>query len=117
MTFSDIQPIIWEKFLKIKANKRVGSAYLFSGSRGSGKEWASIEFGKLINCKASKGIYCNKCDSCIQFNNLQHPNLKLIFPLPASDNSNKLKTSIESLKQEDFDYITKSLELKSKDPF
>ena len=32
MTFSDIQPIIWEKFLKIKANKRVGSAYLFSGS-------------------------------------------------------------------------------------
>ena len=117
MTFSDIQPIIWEKFLKIKANKRVGSAYLFSGSRGSGKEWASIEFGKLINCKASKGIYCNKCDSCIQFNNLQHPNLKLIFPMPASDKSNKAQTPMESLKQEDFDYITKSLELKSRDPF
>ena len=55
MTFSDIQPIIWEKFLKIKANKRVGSAYLFSGSRGSGKEWASIEFGKLINDINKKG--------------------------------------------------------------
>ena len=117
MIISDIQPTIWKKLLKIKANQRIGSAYVFTGFRGSGKEWASIQFAKLINCNELKDALCNNCNSCLQFNSLQHPNLKLIFPLPAGINSNKNKGPIDSLKKEEFDYITKSLELKSKDPF
>ena len=107
MIISDIQPTIWKKLLKIKANQRIGSAYVFTGSRGSGKEWASIQFAKLINCNELKDALCNNCNSCLQFNSLQHPNLKLIFPLPAGINSNKNKGPIDSLKKEEFDYITK----------
>jgi len=43
----------------------ISHAYLFTGSRGTGKTSAARIFTKAINCsKLSKGNPCNKCESC-----------------------------------------------------
>ena len=63
MIFSDLQPLIWEKLSKINKNDRVGSAYTFSGQKGSAKEWGAIEFAKLLNCEGKIDGICNNCSS------------------------------------------------------
>lgn len=49
------------------AKKRVGHAYLFSGSRGCGKTSAARIFAKAINCEDPQGFEpCGKCRNCTE---------------------------------------------------
>ena len=79
MIFSDLQKNIWERLYRIKSNDRVGSAYCFSGPTGSGKEYAAIEFAKLLNCEKFEEIPCNKCPSCLSLKAYSILILKLLF--------------------------------------
>jgi DNA polymerase-3 subunit delta' len=117
MIFKDYQPMVWERLLRAKSNNRVGSAYLFTGSRGCGKEWGAIEFAKLLNCENASGTSCNRCPSCAKFVGLQHPNLKLIVPLPGSDKSTKSSNPLDALKKEDLEYLTEAIARKGSNPF
>ena len=46
-------------------NDAVAHAYLFCGSRGTGKTTAAKIFSRAINCEANKnGSPCNKCAAC-----------------------------------------------------
>ena len=45
---------------------RLGHAYLFTGTRGTGKTSTAKIFAKAINCKSPiNGSPCGKCESCI----------------------------------------------------
>ena len=47
---------------------RVGHAYLFCGSRGTGKTSLAKIFAKAVNCTGSKdGNPCGKCEACLSF--------------------------------------------------
>ncbi len=47
---------------------RVGHAYLFCGSRGTGKTSLAKIFAKAVNCTDSKdGNPCGTCDACLSF--------------------------------------------------
>ena len=48
------QKEIWERLVKITDSENIGSAYLFSGPKGCGKEALSIKFSQLLNCKNSR---------------------------------------------------------------
>mgnify|MGYP000055902192 CR=1 FL=1 len=117
MIFKDYQPMVWERLLRAKFNNRVGSAYLFTGPRGCGKEWGSIEFAKLLNCENAADAPCNQCPSCTKFAGLQHPDVKLIVPLPGSNKSNQSSDPLDTLKKEDFEYLTSAIEQKGLNPF
>ena len=57
----------WDKLSSISRSKKIGSAYLFSGPVGSGKEGLALKFAQLINCKSSSIEFCDGCDSCLKF--------------------------------------------------
>jgi len=117
MIFSATQPLVWNKLSNINKNNRVGSAYIFSGEKGSAKEWGAIEFAKLLNCEDNIDESCDKCSSCNKFKCLQHPNLKIIVPLPSNSKTKKDDDPLESLSKEDFEYLSNALTLKGTNPF
>ena len=86
---------VWSLLSKIYRSGRIGSAYLFSGPQGSGKEAISLKFAQLINCEKKLEFPCNKCSSCRRFSQLQHENLNIILPLPTPKKSNNPKNFID----------------------
>ena len=48
-------------------NDNIGHAYLFSGTRGTGKTSAAKIFARAVNCLDSQdGEPCNKCKNCLE---------------------------------------------------
>ena len=77
----------WEKLSNISNSDKIGSAYLFNGPIGCGKEGLSLKFAQLINCKSHSNNICHECDSCLKFNTLQHEqlNICLLYTSDAAD--------------------------------
>ena len=106
---------IWEQLKNISISERVGSAYLFFGPSGVGKELIAIKFAQLLNCEQSQKEICGACSSCIRFSSLQHENLNLIFPLPTL--KEKSGTDGIDIDKNNIDIVSQTIQLKSKDPF
>ena len=50
-------------------NNRIGHAYLFTGTRGTGKTSAAKIFAKAVNClHPINGEPCNECENCLSVN-------------------------------------------------
>ncbi len=50
-------------------NNRIGHAYLFTGTRGTGKTSAAKIFAKAVNClHPINGEPCNECENCLAVN-------------------------------------------------
>ena len=103
----------WEKLARISDSGNIGSAYLFSGSKGSGKEGLALKFAQLLNCQGSNIEICFKCESCIRFSTLQHERLNIIVPLPTPNDNNTDSGNKNIIPQ---DYIN-SIKEKASDHF
>ncbi len=65
--FSDVigQEHVTETLVNQIKNGRIGHAYLFTGSRGTGKTTCAKIFANAVNCSSSKnGSPCGKCSVC-----------------------------------------------------
>ena len=109
MTFIklNVQQSIWSKLSQLKSNHRIANAYLFSGSRGSGKEAIALKFAAYVNCTAVDGP-CGECASCRRFRFLQHEHLKLIVPMPRE---------VKSSGNADVAALLDAIKIKAKNPF
>lgn len=67
MTFDDVvgQQHITDTLKHELACGRIGHAYLFCGTRGTGKTTTAKIFARAVNCEnPNDGEPCNKCDTC-----------------------------------------------------
>lgn len=82
-------------------NKKFTHAYLFSGTRGTGKTTCARIFGKGINCRNNEdGNPCYECDMC---NGNGSTILNLVELDAASNNSvDQIKSLIEELRYSNF---------------
>ncbi|MFQ6092365.1 MAG: DNA polymerase III subunit delta' [bacterium] len=60
---------------------RLPHALLFHGPEGVGKDALALELAKLLNCSHPP---CRTCPSCLKISQGQHPDVKLILPVPSS---------------------------------
>jgi len=111
------QPNVWNRLLKIIQSNRIGSAYLFSGPEGSGKEALAVSFASALNC-LGEDILCGTCTSCKRFATLQHEHLHIVTPLPrvkeGVDRDTDVLTIIGKNNEE---LLTNLLQKKGSDPF
>lgn len=55
-------------------------AYLFTGPQGVGRRTLALRFAQALNCPQppTPGEPCRKCRTCIQIENMQHPDLTIV---------------------------------------
>jgi DNA polymerase III subunit delta' len=109
-----IKTILKRSFLSGK----IAHAYLFYGPEGVGKDAAAIEFAKLLNCGTpADGEACDRCTSCMRVKTLQHPNLKLIVPLPLGKSEKESDDPFKGLDESTLRDYRKAVEEKAADPY
>lgn len=99
------------------AGGKVAHAYLFHGGEGVGKEAMAIEFARVLNCEKKQPTACGACASCRKTNPLQHPNIRLIFPLPVGKSEKSGDDPIRVLSEEQVAAVQEQLALKAQDPY
>ncbi|MBO5477962.1 MAG: DNA polymerase III subunit gamma/tau [Clostridia bacterium] len=73
-------------------NEKISHAYLFSGTRGTGKTSAAKVFARAINCLNPKdGEPCNECDVC---KGILNGNITDVIEMDAASNN-----SVENIRQ------------------
>ena len=108
---------IWDLLEKTIENDKIGSAYLFSGPSGVGKEAMAIEYGATINREYLSDDKDIANVSYARFKTLQHELLKLIVPLPAGKTQKGNVNILESLAIADLELLKENIAKKSKNPF
>jgi DNA polymerase-3 subunit delta' len=59
---------------------RLAHAYLFTGSRGTGKEEMATTLAQALNCEKSNDDACGKCVSCRTIAEKKHPDVYWVRP-------------------------------------
>lgn len=83
MLFSQVvgQHKLKEKLLGSVTNGRVAHAQMLVGPCGAGSLPLALAYAQYLACKnRTETDSCGKCDSCIRYAKLEHPDLQLIFP-------------------------------------
>lgn len=102
---------------------RLSHAYCFTGIEGIGKDALAIQFAKVTNCNnpvvEGKNIdSCDVCSSCKAFDNLSHPNIELIFSLPAGKSGEtKGDSAYDKMTAEQIELIKDEIEHKALNPY
>ena len=78
------------------ARDKVGHAYIISGEKGSGKDFASLIFAAGINCSGEGGRPCGKCRSCRQTFDGNHPDVRYLIP----EKENSTNISVDMIRHQ-----------------
>jgi DNA polymerase-3 subunit gamma/tau len=84
--FSEVssQDFVTQTMKNAIVSGKIAHSYLLTGPRGVGKTTIARIFAKALNCPNLKdGEPCNKCDSCLEITNGNHPD---VFELDAASN-------------------------------
>jgi len=62
---------------------RISHAYLFTGPEGVGKTFTAVSTAQALNCSGESPGGCGVCDTCRKVSRFLHPDVRLIFAVPA----------------------------------
>jgi len=96
---------------------RLPHAYVFSGPEGVGKDAVAMELAKVFHCDKNGEDACDVCPSCRQVNVLQHPDVKLVIPLPRGKDEGNDDGPMDKLSEPDVKAVQEELHLKGSDPY
>lgn len=88
MQFRDIigQQEVKDRLIQSVQEGRVPHAQLFTGPAGVGKLQLAIAYAQYLNCPHhTDHDSCGVCPTCLQYRNLQHPDLHFVFPIVKDD--------------------------------
>ena len=88
MQFKDIigQQAVKERLIQSVRGGRVPHAQLLTGPVGVGKLQLAIAYAQYLNCpNCTAEDSCGVCPTCLQYHNLQHPDLHFAFPIVKDD--------------------------------
>jgi DNA polymerase III subunit delta' len=82
MSFDDQreQKAVADQLRRSLKNGRISHAYLFTGSRGAGKEEMARTLAKALNCLKKEHDSCDRCDSCRRIETGVHPDIYWVRP-------------------------------------
>lgn len=82
----------------------VANAYIFCGSKGSGKSMTANIFAKALNCRSEGSEKpCCSCTSCKKFDSGNHPNIDIIKPSGASIKIKQIREVIAQVSKKPFE--------------
>jgi len=61
---------------------RLHHAYVFIGPEGVGKKTVALSVAKAVHCRDMTRDFCGRCASCAGIENHNHPDVRLVGPLP-----------------------------------
>lgn len=134
MHFGDFgQPRVQGILRDVLSQHRLSGSFLFDGPAGVGKEALAVESGRLLNCERDggcgpRGLFRSPpvddagkaCSTCRRFFALQHPDLHLIFPVPAEVRNAAPKQEpklSDDWRQKKLGSVREILLAKSRDPY
>ncbi|MDL4839085.1 DNA polymerase III subunit delta' [Aquibacillus rhizosphaerae] len=76
-----VQPLVSKMLTNSINRERISHAYLFQGSKGTGKQSLALLLTKSIYCKNKEsGEPCNHCKDCHRIDTGNHPDVHLVSP-------------------------------------
>lgn len=101
---------------------RLRSAYCLWGPEGVGKDALALEFAKLLQCDSPRRTAdsieaCDECSHCRMAARLEHPNIRLIFALPAPARRTDGASPLLGLSDEQIAALREELRRKAENPY
>ncbi len=101
MSLLELQPELGASLLRDAALGNVPPAQLFIGPAGAGKVEAAMAQARALNCEAEdvEARPCGACSSCRRMLSGNHPNLRVLYPVPsprAGLNEEKSREELET---------------------
>lgn len=88
---------IIEKLKNAIDKNEISHSYLLEGSESIGKKMVALSFAKTLLCKEGGLEPCNRCNSCLKFDNFNHPDFQLIEPEKDIIKKEKIDEFIKSI--------------------
>ncbi|MFM8437570.1 MAG: ATP-binding protein [Candidatus Kapaibacterium sp.] len=101
---------------------RVAHAYCLWGPEAVAAEALAIAFARAVNCRTptvtdSAVVPCMECRSCRQMQNLQHPNLHLVFALPTGKSGSSDDSPASRLSEDQLAMVQEEIARKAENPY
>ena len=107
MNTVSVDPRILERFKKLVDSTRMGHAYLFVGSKETGKTQTALAIAQLVNCEAISIKPCGECPSCQKIISGNHPDVMIVEGQEGSIKIEQIRFLLSRLQLKAFEAKTK----------